>query len=281
MTAGTINHDLLYNPRLTVADAAATLERWQAESAVVRARSDCYLDVPYGAGDSESMDIFRAEGPSRATLLFIHGGYWRSRSKSDFSFLASAFTRAGVTVAIPGYSLCPAVEVSDIVMQMVQATSWLYRNGANFGAPQGQLHVAGHSAGGHLAAMLLACVWPAYAADLPVKVVQAALSIAGLYDLADIVKAPSINDDVRLTNRSAALVSPAYLPPASDATLYTAVGADEIEGFHIQNRVIAQRWKQVLREDISCPGDNHFTVLDRFASSGSPLFNATLRMLGI
>src|SRR3990167_5171788 len=94
----------------------------------------------------------RARGHSRGLLMFIHGGYWRAFDKKDCSFVASALADAGVTVAIPNYALCPKVQVRDIVMQMVQAGAWLYRNGGNFGAPCGNLHVLGHSAGGQLAA---------------------------------------------------------------------------------------------------------------------------------
>src|SRR5689334_11670834 len=120
MKADTIDYDLSYNPRLSVADAPAILQRWQADSASAPARSDYFLDVPYGPGASERMDIFRAQRRSEALLMFIHGGYWRSRCKFDFSTLAPSLNCAGVTVAIPGYTLCPAVEVRDIVMQMVQ-----------------------------------------------------------------------------------------------------------------------------------------------------------------
>jgi arylformamidase len=279
MHADKLDFDLLYNPRLTVAGADATIGQWEMQSAHARAALDGYLDIPYGATAAETMDIFRARGPSKALLMFIHGGYWRARGKGDFSFLARPFTDAGITVAMPGYALCPQVRVRDIVMQMVQAAAWLSRNGSHFGAPRGKLYVAGHSAGGHLATMLLACLWPVYAKDLSAKVVQAALSISGLYDLRDIVRAPSINNDVRLTNKSAIAVSPAFLPPATDAPLYTAVGGEENEGFHIQNRIIARRWGNVLREDIACPGDNHFTVLQRLADPGSSLFQAAMRMM--
>ena len=279
MKADAVPYDLLYNPRLTVVDAPAIIARWKKQSACVRAAQACYLDVPYGPAPSERMDIFRARGRSKAVLMFIHGGYWRAFSKDDFSFVAGAFSAAGITVAVPGYALCPSVQVRDIVMQMVQATAWLQRNGGNFGAPCGRLFVAGHSAGGHLAAMLLACLWPAYAADLPCKVVQAALSVSGLYDLREIAKTPSLNNAVRLTASSALAVSPAFLAPATDAPLFTAVGGNENAGFHLQNRLIAERWRNVLREDIACPGENHFTVLDRLADPGSTLFNAALRMM--
>jgi arylformamidase len=281
MNAEHTNYDLLYNPRLTVKEFPQIVERWQRDAEKARARLACYLDVPYGPMESETVDIFRARGSSKGLLMFVHGGYWRGLDKRDFSFVAPALADAGITVAVPNYALCPTVQVRDIVMQMVQAGAWLYRNGGNFGAPYGKLHVVGHSAGGHLAAMLLACLWRAYARDLPKKVVQAALSVSGVYDLREIVKVPTVNCDVKLTERAALVVSPAFLPPATDAPLYTAVGGDENEGFHIQNGIIAEKWKRVHKADIACPGDNHFTVLDQLTRTDSALFKAVLGMMGI
>ncbi|MBI2316520.1 MAG: alpha/beta hydrolase [Betaproteobacteria bacterium] len=281
MNSERTNFDLLYNPRLTVAEFPQIIERWQRESERARAALSGYLEVPYGPDEGETMDIFRARGASRGLLMFIHGGYWRANDKKDVTFIAPALTNAGITVAIPNYALCPQVRVRDIVMQMVQACAWIYRNGGNFGAPPNRLYLCGHSAGGHLAAMMLACVWPVYARDLPAKPVQAAMSVSGLYDLRDIVKAGSVNCDVRLTEESALEVSPAFLPPATDAPLYTAVGERENEGFHIQNRLIAARWNKVHRADLVCAGENHFTALDQFADSNSRLFRAVLAMMGI
>jgi arylformamidase len=281
MNAEHTNYDLLYNPRLTVSGFAQIIERWQRDAQKARARLDCYLDVPYGADETENMDIFRARGPSKGLLMFIHGGYWRALDKSDFSFVAPALADAGITVAVPNYALCPRVQVRDIVMQTVQAGAWLYRNGGNFGAPYGNVYVAGHSSGGHLAAMLLACQWPAYANNLPKQVVRAALSVSGVYDLREIVKVPTVNCDVKLTERSALAVSPAFLPPATDAPLYTAVGGDESEGFQIQNAIIRKKWERVHAADVACPGDNHFTVLDQLTRPDSALFKAALRMMGI
>jgi arylformamidase len=276
MNAEKTNYDLLYNPRLTVSGYEHVFERWERDSERARARLDCYLDVPYGAADTETLDLFRAKGRSRGLLMFIHGGYWRSLDKQRFSFVAPPLAEAGVTVAVVNYALCPAVHVSDIVMQMVQACAWLYRNGTNFGAPAARLGVYGHSAGGHLAAMMLACDWPRYSPDLPRKVVSGAVSISGLYDLTEIAKVPTINGDVRLTEKAAVKVSPAFLPPATDAPFTTAVGAEENEGFHIQNRVVAKNWASVHRADISCAGKNHFTVLDDLGDPRSRLFKSVL-----
>jgi len=276
MNADKTDYDLLYNPRLVVKGYQAIFDRWEKDSERARARLEGYLEVPYGATEAEKLDIFPAHGKSRALLMFIHGGYWRSLDKKRFSFVAPALVKAGITVAVPNYALCPAVQVEDIVMQMVQACAWLYRNGGNFGAPADRLYLCGHSAGGHLAAMMLCCEWPKYSPDLPKKVVRAAVSISGLYDLTEIVKVPSVNCDVRLDEESALKVSPAFLPPATDAPLHTAVGGEENEGFHIQNRLIAERWGRLRESDIPCPGENHFTVLDQLCDPESALFKSVL-----
>lgn len=281
MNTALSRYDLLYNPRFSVPDFPQIAGRWKDESERTRARSDCYLDVPYGDRSSERMDIFLSKGPSKGLLIFIHGGYWRSQDKAGYSFLADALTRAGITLAIPNYALCPHVEVHDIVMQMVQACAWLYRNGANFGAPSGRIFICGHSAGGHLAAMMLACLWPIYFADLPSKVVKAGLSISGIFDLREIVKVPSINNDVRLTRQSAIAVSPALLPSPTNASLYLAVGEKETGGFHMQHRIIADKWKRGIAVNVACPGDNHFSVLDNLIRPESTLFKMTLQMMGI
>jgi arylformamidase len=125
MNADKTNYDLLYNPRLVVKNYQEIFDRWGQQSERVRASLDCYLEVPYGPSEAEKMDVFRAQGKSRGLLMYIHGGYWRSLDKKRFSFVAPALAKAGITVAVPDYALCPAVQVEDIVMQMVQACAWL------------------------------------------------------------------------------------------------------------------------------------------------------------
>jgi arylformamidase len=230
----------------------------------------------------EKVDVFHARGESRALLVFIHGGYWRSLDKRDFSFLAPPFTTRGVTVALTNYALCPAVTVEEIVRQQLAALAWLYRTGAQrFGASRERIFIAGHSAGGHLVAMMLAALWPTYAPDLPRKVVQGGLSVSGVYDLRELVHVPSVNDDVRLTPAVAEKLSPILYPPATDAPIYTAVGDRELPPFIAQNAEIGRRWSHVLADDIACPGDNHFTVIDHLADPRNGLFTGAMRMMGL
>lgn len=268
-----------YNPRLAVPEYASHFEKWTALSARARKELEVYVDVPYGSHPMEKLDLFRAKGRSRGLLMFIHGGYWRALDKSQHSFVARPFVEAGITVAMVNYALCPSVSLEDIVRQMLQAGAWLHRNGGNFGAPPGRLFVAGHSAGGHLTAMMLAALWPKFAADLPAKLFQGGLSISGLFDVRPILKTPSVNADVRLNPTSAMRASPAFMPPATDAPLYLAVGGKEQAGFHEQHALIKQRWAKVIAQDIACPGDNHFTILERLADAKSSLCKAALRMM--
>jgi arylformamidase len=270
-----------YNPRLAVPEYASHFEAWGQRSADARARMDGYLDVSYGNHPLEKLDVFRAKGASRALLMFIHGGYWRALDKSQHSFVAEPFANAGVTVGMINYALCPAVTVEEIVRQVLQAAAWLYRNASNFGAPAGPIFVAGHSAGGHLTAMTLCAQWPRFAPDLPAKVVKAGLAVSGLFDVEPVRNTPSVNLDVRLTPAAAKRVSPAFMPPATDAPLYLAVGGKEQEGFHDQHKLMKRAWGSIVAGEFPCPEDNHFTILGRLADRDSALFKGTLKMMGV
>jgi arylformamidase len=276
-------YESAYNPRVAVPEFNDHFERWKKRSqeAQQALTGRAYTDVAYGPDPMQKLDIYRAKGESQALLVYIHGGYWRALDKNIQTFIAPPYVERGVTVASINYSLCPTVYVQDIVLQVLQACAWLYRNGQNFGAPRNRLFVSGHSAGGHLAAMTLAAQWPKFAADLPAKTVQAALSISGIYDVDAVMNTPSVNVDVRFDPKQAKRVSPALMPPATDAPLYTAVGGREQEGFHQQNKLIRDKWKTVAKDDFACPEDNHFTILDRFADPQSGLFKGALKMMGV
>ncbi|MCA3131311.1 MAG: alpha/beta hydrolase [Rhodocyclaceae bacterium] len=268
-----------YNNRAAVPEYAQHFDRWTRLSKQARDELDCDLDIAYGDHPMEKIDIFRAEGRSRALLMFIHGGYWRSLDKRDHSFLATEFVKLGVTVAMPNYALCPSVKVEDIVRQMLKATAWLYRNGSRYGAFGNNLFVAGHSAGGHLATMMMAAQWPRYAPDLPDRMISGGLSVSGLYDLGPLVHVPSVNSDIRLDDASALRVSPAWMPPATDAPLTVALGGREIEGFTEQHALIKTRWREVIAEDLLCPDDNHFSILETLGRADSLLFRAACRLM--
>ena len=274
-------YDQQYNPRETVTDFQAAFDRYDAGSAAALKSVRAYLDVPYGEHPMEKLDIFPAKGESRACLMFIHGGYWRALDKKSFAFLAPAFTKAGVTLANVNYALCPAVTVEDIVRQILQASAWLHRNASNFGAPHGKLYVCGHSAGGHLAAMMLAALWPTFRADLPKKLFRGALAISGVFDLRPLLNTTFLANEVKLDAASARRLSPILMSPATDTPIYTCVGGEESESFHDQSAALARQWQRVFAGSIEMPGENHYTVIERLGDPDSALFKGALRMMGL
>jgi arylformamidase len=270
-----------YSPRVSVANFQEIFDGWDAKSAAALQTLDGYADVAYGPQPMQKLDVWRAKGESRACLMLIHGGYWRALDKKAFTLLAPAFTDAGVTIFNINYALAPAVTLEEIVRQVLQAGAWVWRNAGHFGAPRDRLYVAGHSAGGHLTAMMLAALWPVFAPDLPRKVFQGGLTISGLHDLRPIVHCDFLRADVPLDLATARRLSPALLPPATDARLYTCVGGDESESFHDQARLLAREWRDVFVEDIPMPGENHFTVIERLGDPESALHRGALRMMGL
>ena len=277
--------DVQYNNRARIPDHPRIFERWSEASALVRERSAARLDLAYGPGLNEALDLFPAHprgGASGApVLVFIHGGWWRSLDKFDHSFLAPAFNEAGAMVVVPNYALCPAVSIEHITMQMVRALAWTFRNAALHGGDPRRIVVAGHSAGGHLAAMLLCCDWAAVGADLPPNLVNAALSVSGLFDLEPVRHTPFLQADLRLNEASAARLSPARFPRPR-GRLFAAVGADESEEFLRQNQLIRDAWGAAcvpVCETIA--GTNHLTVLHDLADPQGRLHQHALQLLGL
>jgi arylformamidase len=188
---------------------------------------------------------------------------------------------AGVSLVVVNYGLCPAVTLERIVQQMLAASAWLYRHAEEYGVDEERLYVSGHSAGGHLATMMLAALWPVHDRALPSDLYKGALAVSGVYDLRPLAQVDWLNGDLRLDEDTAWRLSPAFLPPATRAPLVLTVGGLESSEFKRQNALLAQRWRAVLAEDVAMPGADHFTVIGGLADPGNALFAATRRMMGL
>jgi arylformamidase len=268
-----------YNNRELVPEHPQFFARWQESSARARSSLACQLDLRYGDMPGETLDLFPAPRGDGRCMMFIHGGYWRSLDKKDFSFLAPAWVDAGVSLAVVNYDLCPKVTIEEIVRQMLRASRWLWLNAAHYGIDRDRLYVSGHSAGGHLAAMLMCAQWPAFDARLPKDLWKGAVAISGLYDLRPLLQVDFLQQDLRLDEAAATRVSPAFMPPATRAPVMSCVGGDESGEFLRQNRLLGERWRAAFAGDVPMPGKNHFSVCDGLAEPSSPLFQAALGLM--
>jgi arylformamidase len=265
-----------YNLRAAFPDHAQWFARWAADSAKARAALRTVPDVRYGPGRKQTIDLFPAERP-RGALLFIHGGYWRALDKDDHSFIAPPFVADGIGVAVLNYDLCPEVSVARIVEECREAVDWLRREGASHGVSAKRMIVGGHSAGGHLTAMMFATDWKARGS--PGDPVLGGVSISGVFELEPLVDV-SFNADLGLDRQSARELSPALLVPRVDAQLLLAAGADETQEFVRQSRAIWDSWPSCRPAGstgpLLVPGKHHFSVLSELADPQSALFSRTM-----
>ena len=270
-------HDRMYNNRALVPDHAAHFARWAEDSRRVRAALPCALDVPYGEGPNETLDIFPATAPNAPVVVFIHGGYWRSLDKSDHSFVVPALRAQGACVVVVNYALCPGtarqpVTVPDIALQMARSLAWTWRHIGAHGGDASRISLMGHSAGGHLVAMLLGCDWQRLGRDLPRDLATRGLSVSGLYELEPVRRTPFVQADLRLTPAQVRMASPARWAAPKGRVLHAVVGADESPEFVRHNRLIRETWgAKVVPVCEELPGLNHFSVLGDLARPGTRL----------
>ena len=251
-----------YDNRARVADSPGLIDGWARDAAAFRANwTHALPDLAYGPGEREKLDLFLPETGEDAPLaLFIHGGYWQALDRSWVSHCARGLVLSGIAVAVPSYDLCPSVPLARIVEQMRAATVFLHRRrGA-------RILAIGHSAGGHLAALLMATDWRARDAALPADLVPAALPISGVFELKPL-RHTRIGAALNLTAADAHALSPRYLAPPAGA-LHCVVGGDESDEFLRQSRDFATAWRGGFE---ALPGRNHFTVLEPLAYPGSAL----------
>ncbi len=273
--------DAQYNNRARIPEHLEILREWAERSAAARAALAGTLDIACGPAPGERLDLFPATAPAAPVLVYVHGGYWRALDKRDASFVAPPFVAAGALVVVANYDLCPAVSIDTIVHQLQSALAWVWRHAAGHGGDPRRIVVAGHSAGGHLAAMLLATDWPRVAADLPAGLVTGALSLSGVFELEPLRHAPFLAPDLNLDAAAAHRLSPATLP-APEGRLFALVGGDESEEFLRQNALIAEAWGPVavpVCEPV--PGRHHMSVLRELAEPASRSHRLALQLLGL
>jgi arylformamidase len=264
-----IDYEAEYNNRARVPEHPEIFARWvrNAEEYRTQAMQErrAELGLSYGENPRQFIDLFAAKAGTAPLALFIHGGYWRSLEPSMFSHMARGLNACGVSVAVVGYDLCPHVTIADIIEQIRHACIFLWlRTGQ-------RMMVYGHSAGGHLAAAMVATDWPTLyprAGDL----VPAAYSISGLFDLTPLIGI-TMNQDLRLDEERARAASPLFWPAPQGRAFDAVVGGLESSEFLRQSGIIVEAWgkdgTETRYEEIA--GANHFTVIDALTDPHSAM----------
>jgi arylformamidase len=262
-----IDYEVEYNNRARVPENPALMAGWTKDAAAYREQCPP-RSIAYGTGARNNIDLFSGDGEG-PVVIFIHGGYWQALDGSSFSHCARGLNAHSIDVAIPSYDLCPQVGVDAIIQEMRAAVRAL----ARLGRP---LVISGHSAGGHLAACMIASDWPSLDPSLPKELVIAAYSISGLFDLVPLV-GTSINKALRLDPASAKAVSPLFWKPPAHGSLDAVVGGGESAEYFRQSRTMTETWAATglpTRYD-TLPGANHFTAI---APLADPMSSVVLRL---
>ena len=269
--------DAQYNNRRRFPDYKERFNAWTEHSVKTRAALEGHLDVAFGPRPKETLDIFPADGKGAPVYVFVHGGYWFSLDKTDCSYVAQGMQPHGVMTVVNNYDLAPTVDMDEIVRQNRAAIAWLYRHAAEYGGDPDRIYVCGHSAGGHLACMMLATDWPTFAPGVPQDAVKGVCAISGLFDL-EPIQLSYLNDTLRMTPEMAVRNSPVQQSYATQAPLLLIVGADESGEYHRQTHLMADFWRaRGAHTEVIVPENlDHFSIVDSLYDPAAELVHKQL-----
>jgi arylformamidase len=255
--------DAAYNNRNAVAGYPAIAAERQARSEQVRRARKFHADLRYGRGARERLDFFPAERPGGPLLAFIHGGYWQTNDKEASSFIVEGPLANGVSVALIEYTLAPDADMDQIVGEIGRAIDWLAAHAQDYGADPARLVVSGHSAGGHLTAMVLGR-----------RGVAGALAISGLFDL-EPIRLCYLNEKLRLAEDAVRRNSPVFHVPAQSPPIVVAVGASELPELVRQSGEYAAALgaRDLRVKPLLLAGHDHFSILEELARPKGALCN--------
>jgi arylformamidase len=269
--------DRQYNNRSRFPRYAEFFRKWQDWSAAARAELKSAIDLPYGREPTERLDVFQAQRADAPIYVFLHGGYWQSLDKADYSFIAQGMVPNGVTTVVPNFALAPRAGMDEIVRQNRAVIAWLWHHAPEFGGDPTRLYVGGHSAGGHLATMLLATDWPNVAPGSPRNLVKGVCAISALFDM-EPIRLSYLNDTLGMskavTHRNDALLQ--RYP--YEAPLMIVLGDQESEEYHRQVVAMASVWTksgyplEVRLEE----GRDHFDVVHDLRDPAADLVRVQL-----
>ena len=274
--------DAQYNNRVRFSDFEESFQLWARMSEKTRDKlsASSQIDVPYGSSPMEKLDIFPAIKRDAPIYVFIHGGYWYSLDKSDYSYVAEGMLPHDFTTIVINFDLAPNVSMTEIVNQNRRAFNWIYQNAKEFGGDPEQIYASGHSAGGHLVAMVMATDWQDITKS-DKKLLKGGCAISGLFDLLPIQRS-YLNKTLKMTGQEAKQNSPLHLNYDYSAPLLLISGEYESEEYRRQTHEMYNCWEELGYQSEILVGKklNHFNIVDNLIDPDSQFVIEQLRHFG-
>jgi acetyl esterase/lipase len=265
--------DAAYNNTAAVGQAARDryVAGWSARSDALRSARAGRIDLRYGDGPRQRLDVFAGGRAGAPTLVYIHGGYWQTNDKEPYAFLGESLLPGGFNLALVEYTLAPAARLDRIVAEVRAAVAWVIDHAKELGGDPARVFVSGHSAGGHLTAMAMSD-----------PRVAGGLAISGLYDL-EPIRLNYLNDKLGLDPDEARRNSPLLHLPSRAAPLVVTVGLGELPELIRQSQEYAEAWQRAGLPGRYLPVDkhDHFSILEELASPTGALFAALKTLAGV
>jgi len=275
--------DSEYNLRAGRPDYEVTvIPDWQDRSVATRDLLDSKLDIRYGKGERQLLDLFSCGAADAATLVYVHGGYWQRGDKSIYSFIATPFVEAGINVVVLGYDLCPAVSITRISEEARESLCFLWHQADNLGINRDRFSVMGHSAGGHITQMMMATDWTTFHPALPKELVKSGIPVSPLSYLEPVRLTEALNAGLRMDSQEAHEQSPmTEPPPITNAPQLVVVGGAETSEFHRQTNMYVEAYQSADREINSyvVPEVDHFDELNVLSDPSSEFFKKSLALI--
>ena len=256
--------DAQYNNRVRFPEYVEHFKNWRAWSDQARNDFEVILDVPFGEDPNERLDIFPTASAGAPIYVFIHGGYWYSLDKADYSYVARGFLPHGIMTVVINHGLAPDYQMDEIVRQSRAALAWLWHHADDYGGDRNRIYVAGHSAGGHLAMMQLATNWSETDDDIPPNIVKGVCTVSGIFDL-EPIRLSYLNRTLRMGAEEAYRNSPLSLDYSVKTPITMVVGGEESEEYQRQNEAMSERWHTLGFPLIwvKKSGLNHFNLVNQ------------------
>jgi arylformamidase len=237
---------------------------WAERSDAVRKTRRGRIDVRYGDGERQRLDVFPCGTPAAPTLVYIHGGYWQMNDKEPYAFLGEGLLPAGFNLALVEYTLAPAARLDAIVAEIRAAVDWVIAHAKEIGGDPGRVFVAGHSAGGHLTAMAMYD-----------DRVAGGVAISGIYDL-EPIRLNYLNEKLGLDPTETDRNSPIRHLPSAAAPLVVTVGLGELPELIRQSEEYARAWQQrgLRGRYLPLAKHDHFSILEELAQPGGAILKS-------